>query len=114
MTPHPTHSTEEETLGEEIMKEIDFLCDHWVEGDDKSPYRFGGWREEVQVKLVEIFNSKLTLQKQSWMEEVKKLGVRPIYGGILGKEDYQRGFTLGHENGYVQAIKDVLSTLSNK
>lgn len=47
-------SKEEELLKEKILKEIDFLSDHWVKGDDRPPFTFGGWREEVACSLVEI------------------------------------------------------------
>lgn len=49
-------SKDEELLKEKILKEIDFLSDHWVNGDDKIPFNFGGWRDEVAFTLVEICN----------------------------------------------------------
>lgn len=49
-------------IKEKILKEIDFLSDHWVNGDDKPPFSFGGWREEVAESILSIFSELLKQQ----------------------------------------------------
>jgi len=49
----------EEIFREAILKHIDFLSDHWVNGDDHPPFSFGGWREEVVNDIVKLHLSTL-------------------------------------------------------
>jgi len=51
-------------LKSKFLKELDFLSDHWVNGDDKPPFSFGGWREEVANKFVEIASQALQAAKE--------------------------------------------------
>ena len=55
-----TTDTQMERMREQILERIDFLSDHWVNGDDKPPFSFGGWRDEVANALVDIFETHLT------------------------------------------------------
>lgn len=43
--------------------------------------------------------------------EIESKTVRPILGGILGPQDYQRGFTMGYEKGQQDALQDALSII---
>lgn len=111
MTPY---TSKEEEIREEILKEIDFLCDNWVEGDDKSPYRFGGWREEVGDTLLKIYTTKLS---EAIAEERKKVR------GIVEKLIKKKGYAVDVLNSdaeqiyggvYNKAIEDVLSHLTQE
>lgn len=62
-----THLTHNEEIKEKIMKEIDFLSDHWVKGDDRPPFSFGGWREEVTESLLKIFLSLHSTHIGEWL-----------------------------------------------
>jgi hypothetical protein len=45
----------EKSIREQITKEIDFLAEHWVEGDDHSPFSFSGWSvwgNEVESNII--------------------------------------------------------------
>lgn len=44
----------------QFLKELDFLSDHWVNGDDKQPFNFGGWREEVANEFVNIASQAIS------------------------------------------------------
>lgn len=46
-----------EEIRTKIGEQIDFMCDHWTTDDDKSPRRFGGWRDEVLDSIIEIFTT---------------------------------------------------------
>ncbi len=50
---------------ERLGKEIDFICDHWVEHDNKAPYQFGGWRGEFIETLFEIIQAEITKARES-------------------------------------------------
>lgn len=41
-----------EELKTEFAERIDFLSEHWIRGDDRPPFSFGGWRDEVVHELV--------------------------------------------------------------
>jgi hypothetical protein len=56
---NPTLMENKDSLRVKIEKEIDFMCDHWVEGDDKSPYSFGGWRGEVLDAILAAFTREV-------------------------------------------------------
>lgn len=45
-------------LREEIAKELDFIGDHWVKGDDRPPFNYGGWRDECLDKIIELVNEQ--------------------------------------------------------
>jgi len=47
------------TLKEEILERVDFLSEHWTKGDDKIPFQFGGWREEVATDILKLIQSHL-------------------------------------------------------
>jgi hypothetical protein len=88
-----------ESLGKEIMTEIDFLCDHWVTNDNKAPYSFGGWRGEVQEKLVDIYLSKFHSHTQE------------VVAKIEGLDDIQLIYNNDFRAGYRTAKLDVLALL---
>lgn len=95
--PECSHtSTEEEILREEILKEIDFLCDHWVEGDDKSPYRFGWWREEVGDTLVKIYTTKLQESIAQERESLRDKILNNWTADLCTNSQEFRNFVLSH------------------
>lgn len=62
----------EKELKKSFLKELDFLSDHWVNGDDKPPFSFGGWREEVANEFVKIAKTAVSQRENEIAEEVKK------------------------------------------
>lgn len=48
-----TTTKPKKTLEKIIGEKIDFLCDHWG-ADDKAPFQFGGWRNEIIAELVAL------------------------------------------------------------
>lgn len=42
-------------LREKIAERLDFLSDHWAT-DDKRPFLFGEWREEVLDEIIELID----------------------------------------------------------
>lgn len=63
----------EENLKKSFLKELDFLSDHWVNGDDKPPFSFGGWREEVANEFVKIAKTAVSNREKEIAEEVEKM-----------------------------------------
>ena len=61
-----------EELEKQIAKEIDFLSDHWVNGDDKPPFSFGGWRGEVIATLANLFERSCKEREKALLERVKR------------------------------------------
>jgi hypothetical protein len=47
------------------------------------------------------------------VELVKKMRVQPIVGGVLGPQDYDRGFSQGYQSGFRQALDDLLASLED-
>lgn len=50
-------SSDNGALREKILQRLDFLSDHWVNGDDKPPFSFGGWRDEVADELLKLLST---------------------------------------------------------
>lgn len=66
----------EKSIREQITKEIDFLAEHWVEGDDHSPFSFGGWKEEVVNTILSKFTTMIEeMEKEIHNNLVKKMTV---------------------------------------
>lgn len=59
-----------EELEKQIAKEIDFLSDHWVNGDDKPPFSFGGWRGEVIADLANLFEKSCKEREKAVAEDI--------------------------------------------
>ena len=59
-----------EDLKNKLLERLDFLSDHWVKGDDRPPFNFGGWREEIASDFVNIVLNREKKQK----EEIVKMG----------------------------------------
>ena len=74
-------------LREEILERINFLSDHWGK-DDKSPFNFGGWREEVVDAIIEIFEKALSKREKGAygeaIEDIKALGIEKL------EQDYEK------------------------
>lgn len=68
-----TNTQEWEKVGEEIMKELDFIGDHWVKGDDRPPFSYGGWRGECAVKISEIFRSLLDQHTEAVVKTLREM-----------------------------------------
>lgn len=62
-----------EELKSQILKQVDFLSDHWTKGDDKIPFQFGGWRDEVANDIVSLLDKELEKYKEEVVAEIKKL-----------------------------------------
>lgn len=58
---------------EQLLERIDFLSDHWVNGDDKRPFSFGGWREEVAEELVTLVRTQREQARQEGVEAAIEL-----------------------------------------
>lgn len=95
-------------LEKKIAKEIDFLSDHWVNGDDKPPFSFGGWREEVIASIVNIF-------EQSYAEREKALVEK--FEEIIGEDEeitpYWRESCEGARNGLKRKQREALAIKFN-
>lgn len=42
-------------LKERIAKELDFIGEHWVKGNNRPPFNYGGWRDECMKNLEDLF-----------------------------------------------------------
>lgn len=60
-----------EELKKEFEERIDFLSEHWIKGDDKPPFSFGGWRGEVVDELVSITEKAIKGAREELLEEVE-------------------------------------------
>lgn len=96
----------EETLDEQFPKQYE-------EGPKKTATRRG-------AGLV-LFSQAVLLCKQALQDhkkhlagEVEGMEDKTILGGILGPQDYQRGFSFGKQEGWNAAVKRILDLLSTK
>jgi len=64
--------------------------------------------------IMKFISQLLSTQKSELIKRIEGVKIRPIIGGILGPQDFQRGFSLGKEKGYDLALSDILSLLNNK
>lgn len=46
---------DKQELKKQIDDKITFLFDHWTM-EDKAPYTFGGWREEIVMDIVDLIH----------------------------------------------------------
>lgn len=81
-----TNNPKQKQIREEVAKEIDFLSDHWVNGDDKPPFNFGGWREEVLDTIMAIFAREqeeiLARFYNQVQKEANKYFIDPLFPNI--------------------------------
>lgn len=61
------------TVRERILKEIDFISEHWVMGDDRPPFSFGGWREECASALERIVSEAVSEARRRDAEAIRGL-----------------------------------------
>ena len=78
-------------LKEKISERIEFLADHWGK-DDKKPFNFGGWKEEVIDEIMALFSSHSEAlcreaeekgYNQANEEFLQDLKDEPIYDAIV-------------------------------
>jgi len=92
-----------ERLREEFAKELDFISDHWIKGDDRPPFSFGGWRDECLDKFMEIVTTAI---QQAVAEERARLvgeisALDGHYTNVTNEKDvYERGFAVGYDTGW--------------
>lgn len=60
---------EKDQMRSKLLERLDFLSDHWTKGDDRPPFNFGGWREEVADDFVEIYKNYLANARKEGYEE---------------------------------------------
>lgn len=99
----PNNTDKPMELREKILKEIDFLSDHWVKGDDRPPFSFGGWREEVADEIMFLVEEDKAQAIQATREET----VEEMKEKLLHKEDYYAYGDLVH-------VRQTLDSLTNK
>lgn len=71
----------EEPTRRALLERLDFLSDHWVNGDDKPPFNFGGWREEIADAFIEIIRSLLAAERAKWEKEIKVIIMKDCPSG---------------------------------
>lgn len=81
----------ESEVKKQFLERLDFLSDHWVNGDDRPPFSFGGWREEVAEDFVKITRTQ--------REQARREG--KAYKGENGRKMYQNGY----RDGYMEAFE---------
>lgn len=86
-----------------LLERLDFLSDHWVKGDDRPPFSFGGWREEVADDFVEIYKNYLADASKEVIEKIEQSIPRYLKGGELRNQYFVKG--------YNECKQDVLATL---
>jgi len=84
----------EKELREEFAKELDFISDHWIKGDDRPPFSFGGWRDECLDKFMEIVTTAI---QQAIAEEGER--VRGIVKRTIGINTTTRFDEVVYKNG---------------
>lgn len=55
-----------------INEQIDFLTDHWTM-DDREPYTFGGWREEVVAEMAIKIREAIQATREETIEKIKRI-----------------------------------------
>lgn len=111
----------DENIKESFLKELDFLSDHWVNGDDKPPFSFGGWREDVAYEFVAIVKYWVLQREKEIAEEVEKMKKYhrefECNGAFNGKGCYESWCEdqecRNAPKEYNQAITDVLQILKH-
>jgi hypothetical protein len=76
-------------LRKNISERIEFMADHWTI-DDKSPFNFGGWKEEVVDQIVSIFH-------QAMKQEIRKVGEK-----LIGEDEEMLDMGVGNEDYWVE------------
>ena len=74
-------------IEQEIKKEILFLSDHWTT-DDKMPFKFGGWLDEVVDNIATICLSKVRKAEMELAQEILNISSElpeRFIGGESGK-----------------------------
>lgn len=97
----------DENLKKSFLKELDFLSDHWVNGDDKPPFSFGGWREEVVNEFVKIAKTAVSNREKEIAEEVEKLKKDELF--VKVEDDG----TIDEHESHNQAINEVIKLLKH-
>lgn len=105
MTNKPTWG--EMSLKEKILYRVDFLSDHWTKGDDKIPFQFGGWREEVAEDIIKIFFQE---KDKALAEQKKELITELNYTGV-GKQEFSE--STEHWKGRKQGVEEMKSLIIN-
>ena len=102
----------------ELLEKLDFLSDHWIKGDDRPPFNFGGWREEVADDFIKIYRSYLADARREGHElgraelvefEVEKAR-REERANIIDLIQDEHNFTWVGVEGMC-LIKDIVATL---
>lgn len=93
MSKTPTQNDWEEKMRSELLEKLDFLSDHWIKGDDRPPFNFGGWREEVADDFIKIYRSYLADARREVIDSIHgKFCEFAIQGG--DDEQAQKGILL--------------------
>lgn len=116
----PTEKPMNTNLREKIAERIDFLADHWTTDDNKSPYWFGGWKEEVVEDILTLISEEI--EKMKWNKKHKWSKEKISLGYGLGDKSFcincsawkDTEKSVCQEPGYNKAISDFLSLLNKQ